>query len=104
MIMQISSVEIHQKISELTSPGAYFEPRYTLIEERGYKTYKNAPKTLVDVIQAGREYGEEEFLVYQKQPPSLKQVHLTRVLSCIPPVVLAPRRESCTDTSPCARP
>ena len=63
--MKLSPSEIHSKKAELTSPGSYFEAEYVLIEERGYKTYKNAPKTLVEVMQAGRGHGDTEFLVYQ---------------------------------------
>lgn len=63
--MSLSAIEIRRKKGELTAPGAYFEPKYILMGGRGYKTYKNAPKSLVEVIQAGREHGDVDFLVYQ---------------------------------------
>lgn len=63
--MPISAAEIAQKKQQFISPQAPFEIETTVIEGRSYRAYKNSPKTLIDIIQAGRLYGDQEFLIYQ---------------------------------------
>ena len=52
-------------IARLTSPGAPFELTEVLVGGRTMKAYRNAPRTLVEWIEAGRAHGAKEFIAYQ---------------------------------------
>jgi len=63
--MAITPAEIHAKKQEITSEGAFFELEDVTLDGSVYPAYKNAPKTLIDVFQAGRNHGDLEFIVYE---------------------------------------
>ena len=54
----------HTAVAQLTGPGAPFE---VIIHEQngvGVKAFKNAPKSLVEVLEPGRAFKEKPFLQY----------------------------------------
>jgi long-chain acyl-CoA synthetase len=52
-------------IARLTCPGAPFELTEVMVGGRTMKAYRNAPRTLVEWIDAGRAHGAKEFIAYQ---------------------------------------
>ncbi|MFT6285926.1 MAG: long-chain acyl-CoA synthetase [Halieaceae bacterium] len=62
-------------ISELTKPGAPFE---TVRHDLGgieYSVYLNAPKTFIELLDKGRTYGDQEFLVFQNERLSFNEFY-----------------------------
>lgn len=53
----------------LTAPGADFEMETVNIRGVELRTWKNAPPTLRELLQASREYGDADFLVYDGEHP-----------------------------------
>lgn len=50
---------------ELTAPGAPFELAQEVLDERVVKVYRHAARTLPEFLDAGRAYGDREFMVYE---------------------------------------
>lgn len=65
--MSISAADIVSKKAELTGEGGYFELENTVVDGFTYRTFKHAPKTLIEVLQAGRGHGDIDFIVYEAQ-------------------------------------
>ncbi len=61
------AVSIAQCNAMLTAPDAKFEMDDTLIGGVTYKTYKNAPPTLREVMMAGMQWPDRDFLVFQDE-------------------------------------
>jgi long-chain acyl-CoA synthetase len=57
--------------AQLTGPGAPWEIR---LGEDGAHYYTQAPATLVDALAVAREHGEQEFLVYEGERRTFKQL------------------------------
>ena len=53
--------------AQITAPGAPFELADLPVGDRNYRIYRNAPATLADLIDHGRNFGDQEFLVYLDQ-------------------------------------
>ena len=56
---------IKPAIEKLTAPGGQFELVDVKVGGHTMRAYKNAPETLVDLINAARAHGDKEFLSYQ---------------------------------------
>jgi len=56
---------IKPAIEKLTAPGGQFELVDMKVGGHTMRAYKNAPETLVDLINAARAHGDKEFLSYQ---------------------------------------
>lgn len=65
--MSITVEQIHAKQREITGPGGFFELEDIKIDGFTYAAYKHAPKTAIEVIQASRNHGDLEFIVYQSE-------------------------------------
>jgi long-chain acyl-CoA synthetase len=52
---------------QLTAAGAPWELEQKIINGIPYRLYKNAPKTVKELLDAGRQYAEKEFLFYQAE-------------------------------------
>ncbi|HOL36349.1 MAG: acyl--CoA ligase [Proteobacteria bacterium] len=56
---------IKPAIEKLTAPGGQFELVDMKVGGHTMRAYKNAPETLVELINAARAHGDKEFLSYQ---------------------------------------
>jgi len=63
--MAITPTDVQAKKTELTAPGGVFELEDLVLDGRRYSAYKHAPKTLIEVLQAGRNHGDVDFIVYE---------------------------------------
>ncbi len=63
--MSLTIAAVHEKKAEITGEGEYFEVEQREIAGRSFAVYKHAPATLLDVLQSGRNHGDQDFLVYQ---------------------------------------
>ena len=54
-----------QAHAALTAPGAMFEMETLIQDGREVRTWKNGPKSLVELFTAAQGYGERDFLVYE---------------------------------------
>src|SRR6056300_789838 len=54
----------HNAVAQLTGPGAPFEVIYHEHEGVSFKAFKNAPKSLVEVLAPGRGFSDKLFLQY----------------------------------------
>lgn len=63
--MTLIIADIQKARAELTAPGATFELHDISLDGQSYKAFKNAQSTLTSVLQAGRNHGDAEFLVYE---------------------------------------
>lgn len=65
------TAEIVKKIAEiaaqLSSPGVPWELETRVIDGAELRLYKNAPQTLSDLINVGREHGAKEFIVFNDE-------------------------------------
>jgi long-chain acyl-CoA synthetase len=86
---QLSMATIKDKLDasyqQLTAPGAPWELEHKIINGIPYRLYKNAPKTVKELVDAGRQYGDKEFLVYQAERWSFNRFfheadHIARLL------------------------
>ena len=59
------SKKYQQFIAALTAPGQPFEIVERHVGGRRYRMYKNAPATIAEALDAGRQYGEAPFMQYQ---------------------------------------
>jgi long-chain acyl-CoA synthetase len=60
-------VSIEETYRILTAPGAPFEMEEATVRGRRLRVYKNAPKTLREIFDLGRGWGEREFIVYEDE-------------------------------------
>ncbi len=51
--------------AQLTAPDAQWETVQSCINDIDYTLYKNAPQSFAELLNAGREHGEKEFLIYE---------------------------------------
>ncbi|MGO9445281.1 MAG: class I adenylate-forming enzyme family protein [Thiobacillaceae bacterium] len=65
--MEENRQKFDDAISRLTQPGAPYELVTQRIDGIDYRLFKNAPKTLADLFEPARSFGEKEFLVYQQE-------------------------------------
>lgn len=56
-----------EAIAAITQPGSPYELGQESINGVDYTVFVNAPKTMVELIDAGRQFGDQEFLVYQDE-------------------------------------
>ena len=63
--MAITASDVHAKKAEITAPGGIFELEDIEVDGHAYRSYKHAPKTLVDVLQGARAHADLEFVVYE---------------------------------------
>lgn len=63
--MTITAQDIQQKTAELTAPQAPFELHEININGQTVQGFKNAPANLIDLLQAGRGHGDQDFMVYE---------------------------------------
>jgi long-chain acyl-CoA synthetase len=63
--MAITAGDVHAKKAEITAPGGIFELEDVEVDGHVYRSYKHAPKTLVDVLQGARAHADLEFVVYE---------------------------------------
>jgi long-chain acyl-CoA synthetase len=61
------AVTLAQAHDALTAPGALFEMEPLEQDGRTLRTWKNGPKTLVELFVAAQAYGEREFLVHEDE-------------------------------------
>lgn len=57
--------KIEESTAQLTAAGSPWETAKTTINGIEYTHYPNAPKTLKELIDAGRVHGDKEFLIYE---------------------------------------
>lgn len=60
-------MSIAQANALLTAPGAKFEMEEVVVDGVKLRSYKNAPKTIRDILLLSREWNDREFLVYQDE-------------------------------------
>lgn len=65
--MAITPSDVQAKKAEITGPGGLFELDTLELDGFSYKTYKHAPKTLIEVLDNARAHGDLEFIVYEDQ-------------------------------------
>lgn len=67
----MNTTAIHQTIAnnyaQLTSEGSPWETEKSVINNIDYTVYKNAPKTLAELLNAGRAHGDNEFIIYNDE-------------------------------------
>jgi len=56
--------KLAEATAQLTGPGAPWELEAATIDGIEYPLYKNAPKTLPEVLNVGRAHGDKEFLIF----------------------------------------
>ena len=59
----------------LTAPSAPFEMETVTLHGRTVRSWKNGPKTLVDVIRAGRTHGSKTFIVLEDERVTFDAFH-----------------------------
>ncbi len=71
--------EIKAKLDEntalLTAAGAPWEMQEQAIDGIPYRLYANAPKTVKELLDAGRQHGDKEFLIFQDERWSFNQFY-----------------------------
>ncbi len=65
--MSLTAAQVQAKKSEITAAGGVFELESVRIDGREFRTYKHAPKTLVEVMDGARAHGDMEFVVYEDE-------------------------------------
>jgi long-chain acyl-CoA synthetase len=68
--------EYDAAIAELCKAGAPFEMEQQQRKGREYTVYKNAPDTLVALLNEARAHGDKDFLVYEDERYTFTQVCL----------------------------
>lgn len=63
----------NESLQQLTGAGAPWEISTNTIDGIEYKFYPQAPKTLVELLDAGRAHGDKEFLNYEGERLSFAQ-------------------------------
>lgn len=63
--MSESKARLDASYAQLTAPGAPWELEERIINNAPYRLFKNAPRTVKELLDAGRQFGGKEFLVYQ---------------------------------------
>jgi long-chain acyl-CoA synthetase len=65
--VKITAADIREKIREITAPGEFFEVASLPCEGGERLGYRNAPATLLEVVESSRQFGEQEFIVYESE-------------------------------------
>ena len=63
--MTITELQIKEKVAQITGEGGFFEMEAVELDGCSYRSYKHAPKTLVEVLQNGRAHADIDFMVYE---------------------------------------
>lgn len=63
--MSLTAAQIHETKAKITAPEAFFELEDISLDGRIYKTFKHAPKTLIEVLNNSRGHGAIDFMVYE---------------------------------------
>ena len=58
--------DIHQKIREITAQGGYFEITETQVGGAAVSMFKSAPRDMLDVVSAGRQFNDQPFMVFEE--------------------------------------
>ena len=58
--------DIHQKIREITAQGGYFEITETQVGGAAVSMFKSAPRDMLDVVSAGRQFNNQPFMVFEE--------------------------------------
>ena len=59
------SAPFDQAIKAVTAPGSPFEITSHQSGGVDYRIYANAPKNLIELLAPGRQFSEQEFVIYQ---------------------------------------
>ena len=59
----------------MTAPGSPFEIAQHQNNGIDYRIYAKAPKTLIELLGPGREFGNQEFVIYQEQRWTFDDFH-----------------------------
>lgn len=62
-----SAQEVHRTIRLITAPDQLFEVTDFEVGEQRLKGFRNAPRDVVEAINASRKYHNQEFLIYEEQ-------------------------------------
>ena len=65
--MSLTAAQIFETKAKITAPEAFFELEEVSLDGRSYKTFKHAPKTLIEVLNNSRGHGAIDFMVYEGQ-------------------------------------
>jgi long-chain acyl-CoA synthetase len=71
--MPALSDSYHSAVSQLTSAGAPFEIIDSVRNGTAMKAYKNAPQSLLSVINQGRQFGDAPFVTYEGKTHSFEE-------------------------------
>ncbi len=63
--MSITASDIAAKSAAITGPEGFFALQDVTVDGLSYRAYTHAPKTLIDVLQSGRNHGDIDFIVYE---------------------------------------
>jgi long-chain acyl-CoA synthetase len=73
--MTAFSAPFEQAIETVTAPGSPFEIAQHQNNGIDYRIYAKAPKTLIELLAPGREFGNQEFVIYQEQRWTFDDFH-----------------------------
>ena len=73
--MTAFSAPFEQAIETVTAPGSPFEIAQHQNNGIDYRIYAKAPKTLIELLGPGREFGNQEFVIYQEQRWTFDDFH-----------------------------
>src|ERR1700761_3985400 len=71
----VPTMSVAEADAILTAPGAPFEMETLTIRGRPVRTWKNGPKTLIDVIRVGRTHGSKTFIVLDDERVTFGAFH-----------------------------
>ena len=63
--MPSTADDIREKITQITAADAFFEMEEVTLDGFNYRSYKHAPKTLIEVLQNARAHGDIDYMVYE---------------------------------------
>ena len=63
--MSLTAAQIQETKAKITAPEAFFELEDVTLDGSTYKTFKHAPKTLIEVLNNSRGHGAIDFMVYE---------------------------------------
>ena len=73
--MTAFSAPFEQAIETVTAPGSPFEIAQHQNNGIDYRIYAKAPKTVIELLAPGREFGNQEFVIYQEQRWTFDDFH-----------------------------
>ena len=69
------SAPIDQAIKAVTAPGSPFEITQYQSQGVDYRIYAHAPKNLLELVAPGRDFTDQEFVIYQDQRWTFSHFH-----------------------------